>query len=59
MSGDAEQAYDELVSGNWSKTYFMGKNKKQISSFKEHVSVQCTYIYCTTRTYCMDFPSAY
>lgn len=37
--GDAERAYDELVSGNWSKTFFMGKSKKQVSAFKEHVSM--------------------
>ena len=53
-NGDSEKAYDELVSGNWSKTFFMGKNKKQISAFKEHVSVQFTSIPCVP----MDFPSA-
>ena len=38
MDSDAERAYDELVSGNWAKTFLMGKSKKQISAFKEHVS---------------------
>ena len=39
MDGDAEKVYDELVSGNWAKTFLMAKNKKQVSGFKEHVSV--------------------
>ena len=42
MDGDAQRAYDDLVSGNWAKTFLMGKNKKQILAFKEHVSIHCT-----------------
>lgn len=38
MDGDVERAYDDLVSGNWAKTFIMGKNKKQIAAFKEHVN---------------------
>ena len=38
IDGDTEKAYGDLVSGNWAKTFLMGKNKKQISAFKEHVS---------------------
>ena len=36
--GDIERAYGDLVSGNWAKTFLMGKNKKQVLAFKEHVS---------------------
>ena len=35
--GDAERTYNTLVSGNWAKTFFMGKLKSQILNFKEHV----------------------
>ena len=44
MDGDAERVYDDLVSGNWAKTFLMGKSKKQVSAFKEHVSIHvCSF----------------
>ncbi len=39
LDGDKEGAYEKLVSGNWSRMFLMGKAKKQVEVFKEHVSV--------------------
>lgn len=38
VDGDGEKAYNQLVTGNWSWTFLMGKAKRQVESFKEHVS---------------------
>ena len=37
-NGDVERAYDTLVSGNWARTFLMGKPRSQIQNFKDHVS---------------------
>lgn len=39
--GNIEKAYEVLVSGNWARTFLMGKPKQQVAMFKEHVSDQC------------------
>lgn len=36
--GNMEKAYEMLVSGNWSRTFLMGKPRQQVVAFKEHVS---------------------
>ena len=36
--GNAERAYESLVSGNWARTFLMGKPKQSITAFKKHVS---------------------
>ena len=36
--GDMEHAYEALVSGNWARTFLMGKPKAHINNFREHVS---------------------
>lgn len=36
--GDARKAYEMLVSGNWSRTFIIGKPKHQVVAFEEHVS---------------------
>ena len=39
--GDMDRAYEALVSGNWARTFLMGKPKSQITNFKDHVSQRC------------------
>ena len=36
--GDAKKAYEMLVTGNWSRTFLIGKPKHQVVAFEEHVS---------------------
>ena len=48
-NGDADHAYENLVSGNWAKAFLMGKPKTQITNFTEHVSVYCVVLYSLTR----------
>ena len=36
---DGSKAYDTLVSGNWARTFLMGKPKPQVLAFQEHVSL--------------------
>ena len=35
--GNVERAYESLVSGNWARTFLMGKPKQSILAFKKHV----------------------
>ena len=35
---NGSKAYDTLVSGNWARTFLMGKPKPQVLAFQEHVS---------------------
>ena len=43
--GDVNLAYDTLVSGNWARTFLIGKPRAQISNFKEHVRISFLYMY--------------
>ena len=38
--GNAERAYESLVSGNWARTFLMGKPRQSIAAFKKHVRNQ-------------------
>ena len=35
--GNAERAYETLVSGNWARTFLMGKPKSTVAAFRGHV----------------------
>ena len=37
--GNVERAYESLVSGNWARTFLMGKPKQSILAFKKHVRI--------------------
>ena len=39
-NGDVDHAYETLVSGNWARTFLMGKPRTQIQNFREHVSLR-------------------
>lgn len=47
FDGDIETAYDQLVSGNWARTFLIGKHKGTVTSFKEHVSHNFTIAHTT------------
>lgn len=36
--GNSERAYEALVSGNWARTFLMGKPKPSVTAFERHVS---------------------
>lgn len=36
--GNVERAYESLVSGNWARTFLMGKPKHSVQAFRKHVS---------------------
>ena len=38
---NAERAYETLVSGNWARTFLIGKPKQTIAAFKKHVRETC------------------
>lgn len=38
--GNVERAYESLVSGNWARTFLMGKPKQSVMAFKRHVSLE-------------------
>lgn len=39
-----DHAYETLVSGNWARTFLMGKPKAQILNFRDHVSSLILYV---------------
>ena len=42
IEGNEDWAYETLVSGNWARTFLIGKQKGTVTAFKEHVShVSC------------------
>ncbi len=43
IEGDEDGAYERLVSGNWARTFLIGKQKGTVTAFKEHVS-QCGHV---------------
>ncbi|XP_064400634.1 histone-lysine N-methyltransferase KMT5B-like isoform X2 [Halichondria panicea] len=36
IEGDEDGAYERLVSGNWARTFLIGKQKGTVTAFKEH-----------------------
>ena len=36
--GRRERAYNALVNGNWARTFLIGKPRRQVEAFREHVS---------------------
>ena len=44
--GDEDWAYESLVSGNWARTFLIGKQKGTVTAFREHVSsfVDCVCV---------------
>lgn len=42
--GNQDWAYENLVSGNWARTFLIGKQKGTVTAFREHVSA-CLSLY--------------
>ena len=50
--GNVERAYEALVSGNWARTFLMGKPKPSVTAFECHVSDD-VIIVCLVHCVCL------